>query len=484
MCAAAAPLQAFAFVIPKHLRSDFHERKHMGLKQLFRYSRSLSGTAPKQTLSMFDAVALIVGTVIGSGIFKTPSLVAAHSGNEGSALLLWLLGGVLSLIGALCYAELTSTYPHAGGDYHYIRRAFGSELAFLFAWARITVIQTGSIAMGAFLVGDYASEVFSLGRCSASFYAALIIIFLTSINIAGVRQGKWVQNILTIVMVMGLLAVVALGFSVVAQPVSSAAALPENGSAFGKAMIFVLLTYGGWNEAAYLSSEIRDTQRTMVRVLLSGISIITILYLAANYVFLKVLGLAATAASTAVAADFMRRVSGEQGAQFISILIILSALSTGNAAIITGARTSYALGRDFGLFGFLGQWHERASTPKNALVAQACIALGLIILGTVTRNGFATMVEYTAPVFWFFFLLVGVALFILRRKEPDAFRPFRVPLYPVTPLVFCGFCIYMLQSSLSYTGIGALAGVGVLLTGIPLFFIVRSYERQRKQKGG
>ncbi|MFZ5998049.1 MAG: APC family permease [Nitrospirota bacterium] len=456
----------------------------MGLKQLFRNSSSLSGTAPRQTLSMFDAVALIVGTVVGAGIFKTPSLVAAHSSSEGFALLLWLLGGMLSLIGALCYAELTSTYPHAGGDYHYISRAFGSELAFLFAWARITVIQTGSIAMGAFLVGDYASEVFNLGRYSASLYAALIIVFLTIINIAGVRQGKWMQNILTVIMVMGLLAVVALGFSMLAQPVSHSATLPNNNSAFGKAMIFVLLTYGGWNEAAYLSSEIRDMQRSMVRVLLSGISIITVLYLAANYVFIKVLGLTATAASTAVAADFMRRVSGEQGAQFISILIILAALSTGNTAIITGARTSYALGRDFALFGFLGQWNERASTPMNALIAQACIALGLIILGTVTRNGFATMVEYTAPVFWFFFLLVGVALFILRRKEPDTFRPFRVPLYPVTPLVFCGLCIYMLRSSLSYTGIGALVGVGVLLTGIPLLFMVRSYEKRQTQKGG
>ncbi|MEW6115453.1 MAG: APC family permease [Nitrospirota bacterium] len=456
----------------------------MGVKSFSRNSRSFPGTAPKQTLSMFDAVALVVGTVIGAGIFKTPSLVAASSINEESALLFWLLGGVLSLIGALCYAELTSTYPHAGGDYHYISRAFGSELAFLFAWARITVIQTGSIAMGAFLVGDYASEVFSLGRYSASLYAALIIIFLTALNIAGIRQGKWVQNMLTIIMIIGLLAVVGLGFSMIAPPASSAIALPLQDSAFGKAMIFVLLTYGGWNEAAYLSSEVRDTQRNMARVLLSGISIITVLYLAANYVFLKVLGLAATAASPAVAADFMRRVSGEQGAQFISILIILAALSTGNAAIITGARTGYALGRDVALFSFLGKWNERASTPVNALTVQAGIALGLIILGTVTRNGFATMVEYTAPVFWFFFLLVGVSLFILRRKEPDMFRPFRVPLYPATPLVFCGLCSYMLQSSLSYTGIGALGGVGVLLAGIPLLFAVRLHERQQAQKGG
>jgi amino acid transporter len=456
----------------------------MGLKQHFRQSSSVSGTAPKQTLSTFDAVALIVGTVIGAGIFKTPSLVAAYSGDESSALFLWLLGGVLSLIGALCYAELTSTYPHAGGDYHYIRRAFGSELSFLFAWARITVIQTGSITMGAFLVGDYASEVLSLGRYSASLYAALIIVFLTAINIAGVRQGKWVQNILTIIMVAGLLGVVALGFSMLSPQASSAAALPKSDAAFGKAMIFVLLTYGGWNEAAYLSSEVRDTQRNMVRVLLSGISIITIIYLAANFVFIKVLGLADTAASPAVAADFMRRVSGEQGVQFISILIILAALSTGNAAIITGARASYALGRDVALFRFLGKWSRRASTPMNALTVQACIALGLILLGTVTRNGFATMVEYTAPVFWFFFLLVGVSLFTLRRKEPHAFRPFRVPLYPVTPLVFCGLCLYMLQSSLSYTGIGALVGVGVLLAGVPLLFIVRFYEKQQMQQGG
>jgi amino acid transporter len=326
--------------------------------------------------------------------------------------------------------------------------------------------------------------VFSFGSYSASLYAALIIIVLSVINIAGVHQGKRVQNILTVVMVIGMVWVVALGVSMLSQQAAPAPPLAKNDSAFGKAMIFVLLTYGGWNEAAYLSSEIRNTQRNMVRVLVYGLGIITVLYLAANYVFIKVLGLGATAASPAVAADFMRRVSGEQGAQFISILIILAALSTGNAAIMTGARTSYALGRDFSFFGFLGQWNGRASTPINALVAQACIALGLIALGTATRSGFATMVEYTAPVFRFFFFLVGAALFVLRRKDPYTVRPFRVPFYPVTPLVFCGFCIYMLQSSLSYTGVGALVGVGVLLAGVPLFFVVRSYEQQQAQKGG
>ena len=440
----------------------------------------------KNTLSVADAVAIVIGVVIGAGIFRTPSVVAASSGSEELLLLVWAAGGAVSLIGALCYAELASAFPNAGGEYHFMRRAFGGSSGFLFAWARMTVIQTGSIAMLAFLVGDYLTQVHRVGSFSSTFYAGVIIVGLTAVNLVGVRQGKWVQHLFLGSLILGLAVMIAVGFTF-GQPMAAhaAAAAPAApaGMALGKAMIFVLLTYGGWNEAAYLSAEVRETRRNMVRVLLYSIGAITLIYLAINLALLKSLGLASMSGSETVAADLMRLSFGENGARFISLLIALAAFSTMNATIITGARTNYALGRDFGLLRFLGRWRQAGSTPVNALLMQGAIALALVALGTGSRNGFEMMVEYTAPVFWFFFLLTGISLFVLRRREAATPRPFRVPLYPLTPILFCLVCLYMLYSSLTYTGLGSLVGIGVLLSGIPLLLLARSGRNRFSTKG-
>ena len=428
-------------------------------------------------LTVTDAVAIVVGIVVSVGIFKTPSLVAAYAGSEQAAMLVWLAGGVFSLIGALCYAELASTFPHAGGDYHYMYKAFGGPVAFLFAWARMTVIQPGSIAVFAFVIGDYVSEVFRLGSYSSSYYAMLTIVALTVINIAGLRQGLKVQRVLLAGIIIGLLTAVSVGLAKVSPSALSGTESKLTMSGIGKAMIFALFTYGGWNEAAYISAEIKNPERNIVRGLIYSIGVITALYLLANFVFIKTLGIEAVAHSEAVAADLLRTALGENGARFISVLISVAALSTMNGIIITGARTNFALGRDFELFGFLGHWHERGSTPRNALLLQAFISLFLVIVGTATRSGFEMMVEYTAPVFWFFFFMAGVSLFVLRKTEPDIPRPFRVPLYPLTPFLFCLVCLYLLQSSLAYTGKGALMGVIVLLAGLP-FIILKNFRKK------
>jgi amino acid transporter len=203
----------------------------------------------------------------------------------------------------------------------------------------------------------------------------------------------------------------------------------------------------------------------MVRVLVVSILLITALYVLINWAYLHVLGLTGTAGSQQVAAEVARRAFGESGAAVVSVMVAISALTTVNATIFTGARTSYAFGCDFVPFAVLGRWSERTATPVNALLVQGAVSLALVLLGTLTRRGFETIVEYTAPVFWLFFLLTGIAFFILRQKEPLIARPFRVPLYPVTPLLFCLTCAYLLYSSLAYTGVGAFAGVVVLAAG-------------------
>lgn len=431
------------------------------------------GTVPKPTLSTIDAIALIVGMVVGAGIFQTPALVATNTESAFVTLQVWLLGGVMSLIGALCYAELTTAYPDAGGTYHYLMRAFGLIPAFLFAWARMTVIQTGSITLLAFVFGDYATQLLRLGEYSSAIYAGLVIVCLTAINILGVQQGLRTQNWLTAAKVFGVLLVIIVGMtSTKILPVNNATA-PATQTNLGLAMIFVLLTYGGWNEAAYISAEVRNGKRNMVRVLLGSIAIITAIYLLINLAYLRGLGIAGLAASKAPAADLMRGILGENGARFVSFLISVSALGAANATIFTGARTNYALGRDFPKFAFLGRWQQRGSTPINALLVQGAIALALVFLGALTRKGFETMVDYTAPVFWFFFLLSGVALLVLRYREPNVPRPFRVPIYPLIPILFCAICAYLLYSSLTYAGTGARLGVIVLLTGIPLLLLNR-----------
>jgi APA family basic amino acid/polyamine antiporter len=436
---------------------------------------------PVPTLSLKDAVAMIVGIVVGAGIFRTPSLVAANVTSETSALLLWVAGGAISLVGALCYAELTTTYPHTGGEYHYLTRAYGKPLSFLFVWSRITVIQTGSVALLSFVFGDYASQLLRLGQFSPSIYAALLVIFLTSLNMVGVRQGTRTQNLLTAVEVLSLLLVIGAGLFLIESPVAQMnppTTVQGSNAGIGLAMVFVLLTYGGWNEAAYISAEMKG-RRDVARALLLGIGVITGLYLLVNWAYLRGLGLAGMAGSEAVAADLMQKATGQGGARFVSLLVAISALTSANATVFTGARTNYALGRDFRLFRFLGRWHGAANTPANSLLVQGAIALALVSIGTATRKGFATMVEYTAPVFWLFFFMVGLSLIVLRIRDSETPRSFRVPLYPLTPILFCASCLYMLQASLAYTGIGALIGVAVLLTGLPVLFVARYWQSDK-----
>ncbi|MFB2838541.1 APC family permease [Floridanema evergladense] len=435
-----------------------------------------SSASPRPALAFTDAIALIVGIVIGAGIFETPAIVAANAGSSSFLMLLWLIGGAVSFIGALCWAELATTYPHAGGNYYYLRRAFGKNVAFLFAWARMTVVQTGSITLLAFIFGDYATQLWKLGDYSSSIYAGIVIVALTALNVIGVQQGKWTQNLLTLAKVLGLLLVVICGLFLTIRTEEVATLSQKTSGSWGLSMIFVLLTYGGWNEAAYISAELRNVRQNMVRSLLVSISIITVIYLLINVAYLQGLGIAGMANSQAVAAELMGRAIGKSGAIFLSFLIAISCLGAINATIFTGARTNYALGQDFSVFSFLGKWQSNNSTPVNALIVQSAIALLLVLLGTITRKGFQTMVDYTAPVFWFFFLLTTVSLFILRWREPETPRPFKVPLYPITPILFCLVCGYLLYSSLAYTGVGALVGVAMVIVGAPILIW---HNRQR-----
>ena len=440
-----------------------------------------AGTGPAQVLSLGDATAIIVGLIVGAGIFGTPSIVAGAVESPALLVAVWIAGGVFSVIGALCYAELATAFPSAGGEYHFIGRAYGRPLAFLYGWARMTVIVAGSIAVFAYLFGDYMSRVIHLGPQSSAIWAALIVAVLTGVNYAGIREGKVTQNFFTFLECGGLVLIVVAGFFFAPDPAPvapvSGGAPWYMGAGIGSAMVFVLFTYGGWNDAAYISAEVRDRRRNMVRALLASIGIVTALYLLVNIAYLKGLGYDAMVRSDAVAADLLKRAWGPGGEKLISVMIAIAALTSVNGSMIVGARSNYALGRDWPMFRFLARWDEASGSPRVAMLLQGVIALGLVIFGAFQNAGFKGLVEYSLPVFWSFFMLTGIALFVLRVKEPGAERPFSVPGYPIVPGIFVLTCGYLLYSSLAYHGRHALVGLAVLAAGavVMLFGLRKSF---------
>jgi amino acid transporter len=437
--------------------------------------------APHRRLTVWHAAAVCVGMVIGSGIFKSAPLAAQNVTSDAWLLAAWAFGGAMSLAGALCFAELAAAFPDPGGDYFFLRKAYGNGAGFLFAWSRFAVIHTGSMALFAFSFGDYLAEIVDLGAYGSAALAGVTIVVLAALNLAGLRFGVGTQVLLMFGVIGGLLAVTAAGAWVgidgaAAGSAPASAAAPS--LALGAALVYVLFAYGGWSDAATLSAEMRDRERGMKRALVYGMAAVTILYLLVNWAYLLGLGHARLAASNAPAAELMRLAFGAPGELLIVAVVAVTSITSMNALFIAGARTTYAAARDTAALTGLGRWHLARGTPYAAIVAMALVALALIAFGTYTRGGFATMVDYLAPVYWLFLAASGCALIVLRRRHPHAERPFRVPLYPLLPLVFVASSVYVLYSSLAYVRVGAVAGVGVLLAGAVFYVVLRRFERR------
>lgn len=420
--------------------------------------------APRRQLTLFDSTSIIVGIIIGVGIYETTPLIANKVPDLGWLFLAWLLGGFFSLVGAMCYAELARAYPKAGGDYVYLTRALGRKTGFVFVWTQLWVVRPGSIGVYAFVFARYANELFPLattpeGRIYAMLlYAMGAVVALSAINILGVPQGKWTQNVLTVAKVLGLLGIVVVGLAFSAPASAVAAQIPAPPAAdwekllrdFGFAMIFVFFAYSGWNEMAYVGAEVRDPDRNIFRALLLGTLGVTAIYLLVTGAFIHALGLEGVRSSNAVAAEVLKLGLGEWGGKIISLIICLSALGAINGMIFTGARVYYAMGTEHRLYAPLGRWSPRLGTPVVSLVVQAVITLGLMVGFGLSANGFESMVKFTTPVFWIFLLLVGIGVFVLRVREADLLRPYRVPGGSVAPVLFCLYSSYMIYTSLTY----------------------------------
>jgi len=419
-----------------------------------------------------------VGMVVGAGLFKSPALVAANVGSDGALFAAWLLGGLLALLGATCYAELAAAFPSQGGDYRFLTLAYGRRVGFLFAWARFAVINTGSLALLSFVLGDYLQAAFPLGPFGPSLYATITLIIYTALNLRSRATAIDTQVGMTLALVAGMLLIGLVGLLFVARgmpPLDPAPVIAGSPAAFGLAMVFVMLAYGGWTEIATLSSEMRDPKHGMLRALMLGLGVVTLLYLVINWALWRGLGLSGLGSAAAPASRLME-IAFAEGADLPVIAVVFAAVVTSiNATIIVGARTTFAAARDWPSLGKLGDWNDSRGIPAAAIIAQSIVALFLIGLGTATRQGFATLVDYTAPVYWLFMSLSGVALIILRRRQADAPRPFRAPLYPVLPLVFTASSLFVLWSSVAYVRVGAVAGLAVLALGL---FVAAWLERR------
>jgi APA family basic amino acid/polyamine antiporter len=426
---------------------------------------------PKPELSLFDSTSIIVGIIIGAGIYETAPTVANCLGSGPGVYGIWLLGGFLALAGALCYAELATALPQAGGDYIYLNRAYGPWVGFLFGWTQLAVVRPGDIALMAFIFARYAQQLFPLAGPGQLFYAGGGVVILTAINILGVKTGKWTQNLLTSAKVLGMIAIILVGFSAPSTVAPLEAARPITWGGLDLALILVMFTFGGWNEMAYVAAEIKNPQRNIVRGLVAGTVAVTVLYLLLNGAFLSALGFDLMAASQAVAIDTIATVFPDRAGRAVAVLICISALGAVNGLIFTGARISYALGAGHLAFRPLGKWHPRLGTPIWALFTQGALSLAIVLLA----GSFLDTIIYTAPVVWLFFLGTALSVLVLRRKEPDLGRPYRVSGYPGPPVIFALCSFFMFYSSVSYAltkvpwGLALLFGVLLLGTVIYRF---------------
>jgi amino acid transporter len=371
---------------------------------------------------------------------------------------------------------LAAACPAEGGDYAFLTKAYGRPIGFLFAWCELWVIRPGSIGGMAFAFGEYANELVSLGPHSIVLYAVGAIVLLSSINILGVASGKWTQNVLTAAKVAGLLTVITIGLTHTSA--KTHAQLPDTPfkADWALAMILILYAYGGWNDMAYVGAEVRDPERNILRALLLGTATVTIIYVFLNMAFVRALGLEGFRAAKVVAADVTELAGWPWARAAVSALVAISALGAINGMILTGGRIYRAMGTEHRLFAMLGRWSSRLGTPAWSLAVQGLITLAVVCyFGIWTRepnrvdrdDAFQRMVEFSLPLFWAFLLLVAISLFVLRRREPGILRPFLVPFYPFTPLVFCLACGWMEWTSLQRALIvGTPEALWVLAAGV------------------
>ena len=441
---------------------------------------SRDGARPK--LSLFDATCIMVGIIIGASIYKSSPDIAEGASHGSLALVewlrggqaaplseatnttiaiaglfgVWLVGGLVALVGSLCYAELSTAFPHEGGNYYFLKRAFGDSTAFAFAWTEFWIVRPGNVGALAFVFARYASELAApllpglQAPSGQLMLACAAIVLLTAVNLLGIRTGSRTQNVLTACKVAGLAIIVATGLAAAG---SQAYEVPASSRPFqpglGLALIFVMFAYGGWSDMSYVAADVRDPERNISRSLLLGTAMVTAIYLLVTLAFVAALSLPGLRNSPAVAADTVSLRFGAWGASGISILICVSTLGAINGMLFAGGRVFYALGKEDAAFTWLGAWNDRFGGPVRSLVVQSLATLALAIAFGRSENGFERLVVFTGPFYCGFLLLIAIGFFVLRRRG-EIGAGYRAPLYPLPPLALAAACAFMTYSSTDF----------------------------------
>lgn len=438
-------------------------------------------------LGLLSAWAVLVGSTIGSGIFRTPAVVAGRISIPALFGAGWVLGGVLALAGALTYAELAALFPRTGGMYVFIREGFGRLPAFLFGWAELVVIRPASYGAIAITSAEYLCRligvdpampagVLSLGV--AQVIAAGFIVAVAMVNYRGIQLGAIIQNASTVFKVGALIVLVGLGFALTPDPnfhVTAAPAAKETFSTaagFGIAMVAILWAYDGWADVAFVSGEVKDPQRTLPKALFIGTATVVVLYLAAIAVYMHIVPLAEMPGSPLIAADVAQAILGRGGVVFISLAIMISTFGTLNGSIMTGPRVFFAMAEDKLFFRKLADVHPRFGTPWASILL--AMVLGVIFVSIRT---FAQLADQFIIGIWPFYALGVAAVFVLRRRRPEMERPYRTWGYPLVPLLFLLASVYLLGNYMLTEPLTFGADVLVILVGIPIFLL---WERRRK----
>ncbi|MFZ0213596.1 MAG: amino acid permease [Candidatus Acidiferrales bacterium] len=439
--------------------------------------------ALRKELNLFDTVAIVVGTVIGSGIFLIPSSIAAELNSLGAVLLVWVIGGILTVFGALSLAELGSIYPGTGGLCTYLRHAYGSLLAFLYAWGLLFMIHSGSIAALAVGFGLYVGQILPLSTAEEKVLSMVCILTLTMISCLGIRGGKLVQNLIAIAKVSGLAGIILLLCIKGSRPLHLFQVAANGGghafslAGFGIALVAVLFAYEGWHVVSFVAGEMKRPQVDLPRGLFYGTAIVMLIYLTANLGYYHLLSPAEIRGSDAVAAFAVGKLLGPIAKTFISFLILVSILGSMNGLVLTGPRVYYAMARDGAFPQIFGRINNHYRTPMLALIVQGVWSAVLAASGSYQQ--LFTNVIFTA---WIFYGLAVAAVLVLRHTQPQLERPFRVPGYPWVSLLFCAAAIGLVVSTVIERPVGALIGIGLVASGIPVYFFIVKPSRNQDQK--
>ena len=425
----------------------------------------------ERVLSLLDATMINVGGIIGSGIFMVPATVAFFTGSSSLFFLVWILGGIVSLFGALSVAELGAAMPQAGGQYVYLNEAYGPIWGYLYGWSAVAVINTASIAAVGVAFSEYLGFFFPISDASIKGIAVGTIVLLTIINIVDVKSGARFQNLFTLSKLGAIFGIILLGLVMEGgtnqnlSPIFSDKPFIGLIGPLGLAMVSVLWTFDGWIFITYVAGEVKNPGRNIPLSLIFCMLIVVSVYLLLNYVLLFILGFTGMNGSELVVSDAASVFLGNKGAAVVTIIILISLIGANNGFVLSSARINYAMARDKLFFNQAAQIHSRFKSPANALIIQCVWACLLTFTGTF--NQLITYIIFTS---WIFYGMSAGAVIILRKKKPDMDRPYKTPAYPWIPIIFIFFAIFLTINTIMEAPRDAAIGAGIILAGLPLYY--------------